>query len=410
MKSVLKYPGAKNRLASWICEYIPKHDVYVEPFAGSLAVFFNKQRSHIETVNDIDEEIVNFFRILRDRSDELERAIEFTPFSRSEYKAAYEPSYDDLERARRFAVKCWMGFGCGNLYQNGFKSGQQTNSPNPARAWGELPEIMKLATERLKGVQIENLPALELIKRYDTEDVFIYADPPYLHGTRKNYLYKHEMKDADHEKLLNVLVKHQGKILLSGYDNDMYNDILQGWNKVQKHTRAEGGRARTENGSLLTYVASPIMDALEQSTEFTRKIELTQIAEGGIGIETRVTEIDGVPIMEVIDDERFYDAFDWEPTEGGFAPLKKVAEDTSNHVAAVTGAHKINVLVACGQTCKTVPKIASIYYFNPGTHTEGDGYLYQNRSLSDTFVFPNGRDGKVDSVYVDVDTMEYTGE
>ena len=218
MKSILKYPGAKNRLTPWICEYIPKHDVYVEPFAGSLAVFFNKQRSHIETVNDIDEEIVNFFRILRDRSDELERAIEFTPFSRSEYKAAYEPSYDDLERARRFAVKCWS----------------------------ELPEIMKLATERLKGVQIENLPALELIKRYDTEDVFIYADPPYLHGTRKNYLYKHEMKYADHEKLLNVLVKHPGKILLSGYDNDMYNDVLQGWNKVQKNTRAEGGRARTE--------------------------------------------------------------------------------------------------------------------------------------------------------------------
>ena len=155
MKSILKYPGAKNRLTPWICEYIPKHDVYVEPFAGSLAVFFNKQRSHIETVNDIDEEIVNFFRILRDRSDELERAIEFTPFSRSEYKAAYEPSYDDLERARRFAVKCWMGFGCGNLYQNGFKSGQQTNSPNPARAWSELPEIMKLATERLKGVQMQ---------------------------------------------------------------------------------------------------------------------------------------------------------------------------------------------------------------------------------------------------------------
>lgn len=246
MKSILKYPGAKNRLAPWICEYIPKHDVYVEPFAGSLAVFFNKQRSHIETVNDIDEEIVNFFRILRDRSDELERAIEFTPFSRSEYKAAYKPSCDDLERARRFAVKCWMGFGCGNLYQNGFKSGQQTKSPNPAKAWSELPETLKMATERLKGVQIENLPAVELIKRYDTEDVFIYADPPYLHGTRKNYLYKHEMKDANHEELLNVLVKHQGKILLSGYDNDMYNDILQGWNKVQKHTRAEGGRARTE--------------------------------------------------------------------------------------------------------------------------------------------------------------------
>lgn len=120
------------------------------------------------------------------------------------------------------------------------------------------------------------------------------------------------------------------------------------------------------NGSLIMYVTSQIMDALEQSTEFTRKIEMTQIAEGGMGIETRVTEIDGVPIMEVIDDERFYDAFDWEPEGGGFAPLKKV--EAASGVEAVTGAHKINVLVACGQTCKTVPKINSIYYFEPGGH------------------------------------------
>lgn len=159
------------------------------------------------------------------------------------------------------------------------------------------------------------------------------------------------------------------------------------------------------NGSLIMYVTSQIMDALEQSTEFTRKIEMTQIAEGGLGIETRVTEIDGVPIMEVIDDERFYDAFDWEPEGGGFAPLKKV--EAASGVEAVTGAHKINVLVACGQTCKTVPKINSIYYFEPGGHTKGDGYLYQNRSFSDVFVFPNGRDGKIDSIYVDVDTTEF---
>ena len=162
------------------------------------------------------------------------------------------------------------------------------------------------------------------------------------------------------------------------------------------------------NGALIMYVRSEIMDALEQSTEFTRKIEMTQIAEGGMGIETRVTEIDGVPIMEVVDDERFYDAFDWDTEAGGFAPLKKVAADSSHGVEAVTGAHKINVLVACGQTCKTVPKISSIYYFAPGAHTEGDGYLYQNRSLSDVFVFPNGKDGKIDSIFADVDTTEYT--
>lgn len=143
-------------------------------------------------------------------------------------------------------------------------------------------------------------------------------------------------------------------------------------------------------GTLMMYVTSAIMDNLEASKEFTRKIEMTQLAEGGLGIETRVTDIDGVPIVEVIDNERFYDEFNWNPENGGFEPK--------------TGSHKINTLIACGQTCKTVPKISSIYYFAPGAHTKGDGYLYQNRSLSDTFVFPNGKDGKVDSVYVDLDT------
>ena len=150
------------------------------------------------------------------------------------------------------------------------------------------------------------------------------------------------------------------------------------------------------SGSLIMYVTSAIMDLLEQSTEFTRKIEMTQIAEGGLGIETRVTDIDGVPIMEVIDDECFYDAFNWGPTNGGFEPA--------------VGAHKINVLIACGQTCKFVPKISSIYYFEPGAHTKGDGYLYQNRNLSDVFVFPNGKDGEIDSIYVDVDTTAVSGD
>ncbi len=246
MKSVLKYPGAKNRLAPWICEYIPKHNVYLEPFAGSLAVLFNKERCHIETVNDLNGEVVNFFRVLRDHTKEFQELIELTPYSRQEYDRAYQETEDPVERARRFCVRCWMGFGCANLYHNGFKSGQQTNSPNPARAWADLPNTMEKAANRLRGVQIENLQALELISRYDTSDVFIYADPPYLHSTRKNYLYKHEMSDKDHEKLLKLLVEHPGKVLLSGYDNDLYNDMLSGWNKVQKNTLAEGGHKRTE--------------------------------------------------------------------------------------------------------------------------------------------------------------------
>lgn len=246
MNTVLKYPGSKARLASWICSYIPKHDVYVEPFAGSLAVLFQKSRSRIETVNDLHGEVVNFFKVLRDNHGELERLIAFTPYSREEYDSAYQEADNEVERARRFCVRCWQGFGCANLYHNGFKSGQQKNSPNPAKAWAKLPEIMAQAAERLKGVQIENLPALELLKRYDTPDVFIYADPPYLHGTRKNYLYKYEMTDRDHEKLLEALLFHQGPVMVSGYDNDLYNQYLKGWRKVQKDTRAEGGLKRTE--------------------------------------------------------------------------------------------------------------------------------------------------------------------
>lgn len=246
MKAVLKYPGAKNRIADWICSYIPDHDVYVEPFAGSLAVLFNKERSHIETVNDINGEVVNYFRILRDRPEELKDRIENTPFAREEYMLAYESAKDEVERARRFCIRCWQGFGCSNRYRNGFKTGQQKNSPNPAKAWAELPDIMMAAAERLKGVQIENLPALELIHRYDTEDVFMYLDPPYLPETRKNYLYQNEMDAWEHEKLLETITGHQGRIMISGYDSDLYNAYLQGWVKVYRKARAEKGLERTE--------------------------------------------------------------------------------------------------------------------------------------------------------------------
>lgn len=246
MKSALKYPGAKNRLAPWICSFIPDHKVYLEPYAGSLAILLNKPRSHIETVNDLHGEVVNFFRVLRDSPNELERLIKLTPYSREEYNNSYMDTDSEIERARLFCVRCWQGFGCANLYHNGFKSGQQSKSPNPARAWAQLPEIIYQVSERLRGVQIECLDAIELLRRYDTPDVFIYADPPYLTETRKSNLYKYEMKKEDHIELLTTLLKHRGKVLLSGYDNDLYNSMLQGWHKEQKATLAEGGAKRVE--------------------------------------------------------------------------------------------------------------------------------------------------------------------
>lgn len=160
--------------------------------------------------------------------------------------------------------------------------------------------------------------------------------------------------------------------------------------KLKKILAAGKLRRYRAMGALIMYVRTEIMDLLEQSKSFTRVIDLVQIAEGGSGIETRVTNLDGVTLIEVIDDERFYDKFNFNSTDGGFVPAK--------------GAHKINVLVASPLTSKFVPKVVSIYYFAPGAHTQGDGYLYQNRACSGAFTFPNGKDNKIDSIYVDVDT------
>lgn len=196
----------------------------------------------------------------------------------------------------------------------------------------------------------------------------------------------------------------------SGYNSSTAKSTYTKANVFGKlKTMLAAGKLRRykAKGALIMYVSSTIMDLLEQSTEFTRKIEMTAIADSGLSIQTRVTDIDGVPIMEVIDDERFYNKFDFDPEDGGFEPVAKVA--AAEGVTAVEGSKKINVLIASPLTAKIVPKISSIYYFEPGAHTKGDGYLYQNRSLSDVFVFPNGKAGEIDSVYVDVDTTEYAG-
>lgn len=248
METILKYPGAKNRLAEWLLTFVPEHKVYLEPFFGGGGLFFNKEPSKIETINDIDGEVYNLFRIIRDFPDELAKVVEMTPYSREEYEHTYIAGVNenDIERARKFLTRCWLGMGSSNVYKNGFRSSQQGNSPRTTKHWAELPDRILFAAERLKAAQIEKLDAVELMRRYDTNDVFIYLDPPYLPGTRKGYLYKHEMTVEDHEKLLKVAAEHPAKILISGYDNELYNKILNGWNKESKQTQAEGGTKRIE--------------------------------------------------------------------------------------------------------------------------------------------------------------------
>lgn len=150
MKTVLKYPGSKIKIADWICRYIPPHETYLELFFGGGAVFFNKEPTRIETINDLSGEVVNYFKILRDHPEELIRLLELTPYSREEYNSSFDPTDDPIERARRFAVRCWQGFGSSNKYKNGFRSGIEKSSPFPPKYWNQIPEVLREASERLK--------------------------------------------------------------------------------------------------------------------------------------------------------------------------------------------------------------------------------------------------------------------
>jgi DNA adenine methylase len=244
---VLRYPGAKWRLADWIISYLPPHTHYLEPYFGSGAVFFNKPPSKVETVNDIDGQVVNLFRVLREQPDELARLIEFTPWSRQEYYESYQLTGESLEDARRFLVRCWQGQGSRTNSRTGWKNDcKVTQTVSCPRTWDRLPKRIMAVCKRLKQVQIENAPAVEVIGRHISINVCIYADPPYNKAVKSSDLYAHEMTDADHEELLEVLDKHPGPVLLSGYANPMYDERLKHWDRVTKKALAEKGKERTE--------------------------------------------------------------------------------------------------------------------------------------------------------------------
>lgn len=251
MTPILKYPGAKWRLADWVISFMPSHESYVEPYFGSGGVFFNKAPSRIETVNDLDGEVVNFFRVCRDKLDELARELTLTPWSRLEFKnASPDPAITDVECARRFAVRCWMAFGAttGSTSWRNSTGNKKDGGPDSPKLWSGLPDVVYQVAIRLKDAQIENRPALDIIRRFDGPNVLIYADPPYVRGTRTAHRnqYHHEMTDNDHVELLEALHKHSGMVLLSGYDCELYRDMLPDWQMVTTRTTAERGTIRTE--------------------------------------------------------------------------------------------------------------------------------------------------------------------
>ena len=236
MKAVMKYPGSKWSIAGWIISFFPEHHSYLEAFFGSGAVLFNKPRSSIETVNDLDGNVVNLFEWIKKDPERLAHEIYFTPYARQIYEDAFagEPQ-DSLQKAVNFYIRLNMGHGFRTTGEKvGWKNDVQGRERAYAAAdWMKLPEKIMQAAERLRGVQIENRPAAELIKRFSHPKVLVYADPPYMLGTRHGKQYRCEMEDGDHSELLDVLLEHKGPVILSGYENDLYNDRLKGWHREE---------------------------------------------------------------------------------------------------------------------------------------------------------------------------------
>lgn len=249
MNSVLKYPGSKWSLTGQIIELVPDHHTYVEAFFGSGAVFFSKHPSDIEMINDMDNEVCNLFECIKTDHERLARLAMATPFSRNEYDNTFiREESEPFKRALQFLIKCWQGHG---FRTNGYKVGWKNDVQGRERMyalwnWYRLPEWIIEIAERLRTVQIENRPAVEVINRFNYKNVFMYLDPPYVLGTRTAKQYKCEMSDSDHEELLKAIIKSKAKIMISGYESDMYNDYLIGWKKKSFDAKAEYGLKRVE--------------------------------------------------------------------------------------------------------------------------------------------------------------------
>lgn len=255
MIAPFKYPGAKWSYGNWITSFFPEHRFYLEPFFGSGAVFFNKEPCRYETINDSDGMVVNFFKVCREYPDELAQAINLTPYSRDEFMQIQESkggedfpqSGNPVEDARRFCVRCHQGFGSKLADRVGWKNTKSADGPVVPKLWGKLPENIFLVAERLKNAQIENTDAVELIKACNHSNCLIYADPPYLGECRRGRMYRKEMMNREeHDRLLNALLVHNGPVILSGYDNDLYNKKLAGWHKEKKDGRSNSAQKRTE--------------------------------------------------------------------------------------------------------------------------------------------------------------------
>lgn len=256
IRPILRYPGGKARIASWVASHFPPHLMYVEPYCGAASVLFAKPRCSVEVINDLDERVVNLFRMLRERPDQLARAVLLTPYSRREYELSNEPSDDPVEAARRYVVRVWMAH-AGRMgddtpgWRAGLAGSVTTHRGSIARVWTGVPDRLLAVVDRLQEVMVECRPALEVIRDWGRPEALLYCDPPYVFGTRerrgRGRHYRHEMTDDDHADLLQALRRHPGPVVLSGYRCSLYDELLGDWDRRDRSTLAYRNSARVES-------------------------------------------------------------------------------------------------------------------------------------------------------------------
>ena len=261
LKSPIAWYGGKAYYAEWLIERFPDHRVYIEPFGGAANVLLRKPVSEVEVYNDVDDRVVNLFRVVRDPTqfERLRMLLDLTPYARGEFADLLElPDTDDpVEKARRFFAICRQargGMGMSKLSKNCWAYSRRTrrDMAEPVSKYLSAIDGLEEVAARLRTVMIESRPAIELIPRYDGEDSFFYLDPPYMPETRhgnKAATYAHEMSVDDHAALLDALLQIKGKAMLSGYAAPLYDEKLKAWRREELKTKAHmanSGEERTE--------------------------------------------------------------------------------------------------------------------------------------------------------------------
>jgi DNA adenine methylase len=243
-----------------ILPFLPPHRLYTEAFGGGAGVLLRKERSYAEIYNDLDDDIVTLFRVLQDpaQAARFVEVLHLTPFARREFQIAYDPTDDPIERARRLVIRSFMGFGSNahslsnrGHQSSGFRSSSNRSGTTPAQDWANLPGAYGAIIERMRGVVIEHRDAMVILERHDGPDSLHYVDPPYVHETRSTFksgkmAYKHELDIEGHTRLIEVLRRLSGMVVLSGYAHPLYDSTLEDWRRIEFSAFADGARPRTE--------------------------------------------------------------------------------------------------------------------------------------------------------------------